>query len=241
MGVATSMVQTRQLPAISLQKSLRIETLFETVSATCHMTNDLLSVKQVECSGVPSFVHCHRSFKMEYVGDIEYDICFGGAYFLFVDLHRHNTTLSIEENKDALLRIAIALRESLVKQNAQLMNHPLSVQKLQLDSIVFCRELKKEHSHSIFKELVFDFSTLSEMPPGESLTARLALESSRQSIPVGGSVRIEGTSLSATVSEILPVWFNISNVVVPKIFGYADLTGKVSLHISSKKNLQGFK
>ncbi len=202
---------------------IRIDTPAGRVTAVASIENG--RVTGVSFLNVPSFVMAlDQVIDVETLGQVRYDLAFGGAFYAYVDgpslgleLGRRNTPEII----DAGMRIkrAVAERESI--------HHPAGEPDLDfLYGTIFVERFDVGDVHSC-NICVFAEGEVDRSPTGTGVSGRAAIHHAREELPTGEWITIEsliGTQFQVRVYETAEV----AGVpaVVPEVRGTAHITGR---------------
>lgn len=202
---------------------IRIDTPAGRVSATASIENG--HVTDVSFFNVPSFVMAlDEVTHVESLGNVRFDIAFGGAFYAYVDapslgieLGRGNTPEII----DAGMRIKRALADH------QLIRHPRGEPDLDfLYGTIFVERIGAGDVHSR-NVCVFAEGEVDRSPTGTGVSGRAAIHHARGELPPDEWITIEsliGTQFQVRVYETAEV-AGVS-AVVPEVRGTAHITGR---------------
>ena len=179
---------------------------------------------------VPSFVQQIDSIvKIPRFGNIQYDLAFGGAYYVFVDVAQFDLDCT-QEYHDELIRIGMLIKKTISK--SIIIEHPTEPEMNFLYGIIFTGSPKNSNNHSR-NVCIFAEGEVDRSPTGTGVSARAAIHYARGEISIGESITIEsiiGSTFTVKVNEITT--FGKYKAIIPEVRGTAFLTGKNSFWIN---------
>jgi len=185
---------------------------------------------------VPSFVQQMDAIvDVPGLGNIRYDLAFGGAYYAFVDAAQFDLDCT-QEYHDELIEMGMLIKQTIVK--SVIINHPTEPEMNFLYGIIFTGSPKDSRNHSR-NVCIFAEGEVDRSPTGTGVSARAAIHYARGEISIGESITIEsiiGSTFSVKVDEITP--FGKYEAVIPEVRGTAFLTGKNSFWINPNDPLK---
>ena len=193
-------------------------------------------IKNIKFENVPSFVQQMDSIvNVPGLGNVQYDLAFGGAYYAFIDAAQFNLEC-IQKYHDKFIKKGMLIKETIAKSVA--MDHPNEPEMNFLYGIIFTGPPKNLNNHSrnicIFAEGEVDRS-----PTGTGVSARAAIHYARGQINIGESITIESiidSTFSVKVNKITTI--GKYKAVIPEVKGTAFITGKNSFWINPNDPLK---
>ncbi len=185
---------------------------------------------------VPSFVQQIDSIvKIPRFGKIQYDLAFGGAYYVFVDVAQFDLDCT-QEYQDELIRIGMLIKKTISK--SIIIEHPTEPEMNFLYGIIFTGSPKNSNNHSR-NVCIFAEGEVDRSPTGTGVSARAAIHYARGEISIGESITIEsiiGSTFTVKVNEITT--FGKYKAIIPEVRGTAFITGKNSFWINPNDPLK---
>ena len=185
---------------------------------------------------VPSFVQQIDSIvKIPRFGNIQYDLAFGGAYYVFVDVAQFDLDCT-QEYQDELIRIGMLIKKTISK--SIIIEHPTEPEMNFLYGIIFTGSPKNSNNHSR-NVCIFAEGEVDRSPTGTGVSARAAIHYARGEISIGESITIEsiiGSTFTVKVNEITT--FGKYKAIIPEVRGTAFITGKNSFWINPNDPLK---
>lgn len=218
-------IDTGILPATAPETVLRVDTPAGQVEATSMVEDG--RVVSTRFRNVPSFVvSLDEIVDVPAIGEVTYDLAFGGAFYAVVDAS--SLGLSLDDAAEL-----IAIGRSMKRQIASLrtISHPEADDLGFLYGIIFTGPSRDRVNHSR-NVCVFADGELDRSPTGTGVSSRLAILHERGEISKGDSVTIEsivGSTFTGTIADHTTVGEH--RAVVPEIEGSAQITGRAELWI----------
>lgn len=168
--------------------------------------------------GVPSFVvGLDRRVHIDGVGEIRYDLAYGGAYYAYVDARQLVDFREYRSIIDLGMRIKAAVAA------IETIQHPVEPDLSFLYGVIFIGPSDHVHSRNV---CVFANGEVDRSPTGSGLSGRVAIEHARGSIQAGDMITVESLTHSrfdATIAETTR--YGGYDAVIPLISGSAYITG----------------
>lgn len=179
---------------------------------------------QVSFENVPAFVEItNQTIYVAGIGNVTFDIAYGGAYYVFVDAD----ILSISctpENQQQLIKFGRLIKQAVVKQYQ--VNHPTEHDLSFIYGTIFYSNLTtnpQSHSRHV---CIFADGEVDRSPTGTGVSARIALLYHQQLIELDAPITIESIiSSKMTVSATKPLDYHGVNAVIPCVSGRSYITG----------------
>ncbi len=203
--------------------ALRIDTPAGRVLATPHMQDG--RVAAVSFRNVPSFALLQDlCVAVPGLGEINYDVAFGGAFYALVDVAQ--TGLALEPRQsDALIAAGRAITRAIMA--TQRIEHPSGDLDLNfLYGTIFTQLRPADSGVHSRNACVFAEGELDRSPTGTGVSARAALYHARGELAQGETLHIEsiiGTRFSVRV--VTCTHEGALPAVIPEVTGSASITG----------------
>lgn len=224
-------LETGILPSTSPETTIRIDTPAGQVVAIAAI--DEGSVRSVSFRNVPSFVTAlDQSVVVPGVGNVIYDIAFGGAFYAYVDGKSIGLTLN---EAGPLIAAGRAIKDALSGSAALV--HPDESDLEFLYGVIFTGDATSPANHSR-NVCVFADGEVDRSPTGTGVSGRLAILHTRDQIAVNEQITIEsitGSEFNGRVVETQHL--GEFEAVVPEITGTAHIIGMSELWIDPTDEL----
>ncbi|MGA9532413.1 MAG: proline racemase family protein [Anaerolineales bacterium] len=220
-GIATVALETGMLPIQGAETPIGIDTPAGFVQAVATVDGD--RVTRVRFRNVPSYVAAaDQTVDINGLGNVRYDLAFGGAYYAFVDAEEAGVDLHPRSVR-TLIERGRAIKRA-VSQSISI-NHPFEEDLGFLYGTIFLGPPDDPANHSR-NVCIFADGEVDRCPTGTGVSARLAIHRSRGEIEVGQWIEIEsilGTLFRGRVVE--ETSFGSHAAVIPEVEGSAFITG----------------
>jgi proline racemase len=221
-GVVTVVLETGWLKATEPITRVSIDTPAGLVVAKAHVDGG--RVHDVEFRNVPSFVtELDGVVAVPSLGQVRFDLAFGGAFYAFVDADR----LGIEctpENYRRIIEAGIAIKNAV--STSRTIVHPGDADLGFLYGTIFIAATQSAGVHSR-NVCVFADGEVDRSPTGTGVSARVAIHHARGELEPGTAITIEsiiGSRFTACIAELASV--GSSTAVIPEVGGQAFITGR---------------
>ena len=228
-------LDTGMLPADEPETTLRIDTPAGQVVATSNVVAGV--VRSTSFLNVPSFaVSLDDDVQVEGLGNVVYDLGFGGAFYAIVDAGSVGVDL---DDSAGLIASGRSIKHAIVKTRE--ITHPDHPDLGFLYGVIFTGLAIADGAHSR-NVCVFADGEVDRSPTGTGVSARLAILHARGEVGVGETLTIEsivGSKFTGRIAGVTTVGNNAA--IVPEIAGTAHITGRAELWLDPADSLgQGF-
>ncbi|HEY75729.1 MAG TPA: proline racemase family protein [Thermoflexia bacterium] len=213
---------------------LRIDTPAGRVTA--YARREKGRVVEVSFQNVPSFVYAlDQVVEVDGLGEVRYDVAFGGAFYAFCRAEDLGLRLVPEEFRQLIdlgMRIKRAVMESLE------IRHPFEEDLSFLYGTIFVGP-PHDPAHHSRNVCIFAEGQVDRCPTGTGVSARAAIHYARGELSVGEPFVVEsilGTCFTGRVVETTT--FGPYEAVVPEVTGSAHICGRNELLIDPEDPLR---
>ena len=210
------------------------------IDAPCGRINSFVNIKNREVSGVkfhcvPSFVvGLDRVVNVPGLGEIMYDLAYGGAFYAYVDLRKNNLNLRLSSDQyRTLIQIGMDIKRAVMLDDSEIL-HPFEEDLSFLYGTIFIDEPQdtKNHSRNI---CIFAEGEVDRSPTGSGVSGRIAIERARNTIDYNQTISIESITDSVfNCSLISEKDYGPFKAVIPQVEGTAHITGMNTFIIDPK-------
>ena len=215
-------VQTGMIKAEEPTTEIKIDTPAGLVTSFAKMKNGI--VESIYFHNVPSFVLAmNERISVPSLGDIKYDIAFGGAFYAFVNADELKIELC-ESNYRELIEKGMAIKKA-VSENYKI-SHPFEEELSFLYGTIFIGKPIGEGVDSR-NVCIFAEGEVDRSPTGTGVSARMALHNERGELKANEPMVIEsiiGSTFKGSVHEVTA--YGPVEAVIPQVEGNAFITGK---------------
>ncbi len=221
-GVVTVVLETGRLPMKAPETVMKIDTPAGVVTAHARVAHN--RVRSVRFRNVPSFVVAQgETVEVPALGDVEYDLAFGGAFYAIVKAQDVGLACGLEDYR-ALIEKGMAIKRAITKVRP--IEHPFESDLSFLYGTIFTAPAQAEGVHSR-NVCVFAEGEVDRSPTGTGVSARAAIHFARGEMGLGESLVIEsmiGSRFTVRVAETTS--FGPYKAVIPEVEGRAFITGQ---------------
>jgi proline racemase len=227
-GITTVALETGMLPIQGDRTAIGIDTPAGFVRAVATVEGG--NVTNVRFHNVPSFVSTAQgTVHLSGIGDLRYDLAFGGAFYAFVESTEAGVGLGPADVRHLIER-GMMIKRAVIDQTA--IEHPSEPDLGFLYGTIFVGPAEDAHHHSR-NACIFADGEVDRCPTGTGVSGRLAIHFSRGEIASGEWIEIEsilGTTFRGRVAEETEV--GRYPAIIPEVEGSAYITGVNSFLIN---------
>ena len=236
-GVIALVTVALEVGLLSMRDVVRLDTPAGRVTA--RPRREGARVRSVAFENVPSFVvSLDDRVSVPGIGDVRYDLAFGGAYYAFVEAASLGLEMTPERFRD-LIAAGSAIKRAVMA--AREIRHPVERDLSFLYGTIFTGPAVGAGADSR-NVCVFAEGEVDRSPTGTGVSARVAIERARGRLQPGKPFVVEsiiGTRFTGRIARDLE-WEDY-DAVVPEIEGSAWITGRNEILISPDDPLaEGF-
>jgi proline racemase len=212
----------------------KIDTPAGQVTATALLAGT--RIEKVFFENVPSFVYAlDQSVSVPGLGDVRYDIAFGGAFYAFCQADELGLKL-IPEEFSKLVSAGRSIKQAVLENHP--IQHPFEEELSFLYGTIFTGPAHSQGHHSR-NVCVFADGEVDRSPTGTGVSARAALHFKRGEIRKDELFVVEsilGTCFTGKVARTTT--FGPYDAVIPEISGTAHITGRNELLVDPSDPLK---
>ena len=220
-GIVKVTLETGMLPIHAPVTIVKIDTPAGLVTARAQVEED--QVMNVRFQNVPSFVLAlDERVKVPGMGEISYDIAFGGAFYAFVQAEEIGLSLTPSDFRP-LIEKGMAIKRAVMENRS--ITHPFEKDLSFLYGTIFIGPPQEDVAHSR-NVCIFAEGEVDRCPTGTGVSARLAIHHARGEVSINQPIIIEsiiGTRFSGRI--LRTTTFGIYPAVIPEVTGTAFITG----------------
>jgi trans-L-3-hydroxyproline dehydratase len=221
-GVTTAAIETGMVPAVMPVTTVRIDAPAGMITARARVKNG--RVKSVCFYNVPSFVFTRgQQIQVPGLGNIRYDIAYGGAFYAFVSAADLGVTTT-PADFHTLIEKGMAVKRAVMAAGP--VTHPFEDDLSFLYGTIIIGPPHRPDAHSS-NVCIFADGEVDRCPTGTGVSARLALHYARKEIGMGDPIVVEsmlGTRFTGQVVEATT--FGPHDAIIPEVEGSAWITGR---------------
>lgn len=233
-GITKVALETGLLPAEAPQTTVKIDTPAGLVTA--HARMDGARVKSVYFHNVPSFVLAlDETVEVPGLGEVRYDIAFGGAFYAYVRAQDVGLTCAADEFRP-LIEKGMAIKRAIMASRS--ISHPFEEDLSFLYGTIFVAPALGEGVHSR-NVCIFAEGEVDRCPTGTGVSGRLAIHHARGEVGLDELIVVEsiiGTRFSGRIVETTT--YGPYSAIIPEIEGTAHFTGRHEFWIDPQDPLR---
>ncbi|MFH1852791.1 MAG: proline racemase family protein [Candidatus Neomarinimicrobiota bacterium] len=221
-AVTTAVLETGILTASEPYTTVRIDTPAGLITARARVAED--RVKSVKFLNVPSFVYgLDQTIDVPGLGEIRYDLAFGGAYYAFVPASAVGLTCDPDEFSQ-LVDCGMRIKRAIMADRK--IEHPFEPDLGFLYGTIFTAPARNDATDSR-NVCIFADGEVDRSPTGTGVAGRLAILHTRDEVAIDQPFVVEsilGTKFTGTI--VKETTFGPHKAVLPTVEGQAFITGR---------------
>lgn len=202
------------------------------IDAPCGRITAFAQVKNGNVIGVrfhcvPSFVvGLDRTVLVEGLGEVTYDLAYGGAFYAYVDITKNSFDFNLSsEFYRALITNGMNIKTAVMKQDREIL-HPFEDDLSFLYGTIFIDNSTQSSGADSRNVCIFAEGEVDRCPTGSGVSGRMAIHKARNEIDYGQSMTIESITGSTFKGSIVSEQnYGPFNAVIPQVEGTAHITG----------------
>ena len=210
------------------------------IDAPCGRIISYVNIAQGEVQGVrfhcvPSFVvGLDKKVQVEGLGEVTYDLAYGGGFYAYVDLKKNKLKLDLSSKSFRdLIDQGMGIKRA-VMQHDKDVEHPFEEDLGFLYGTIFIDESANANVDSR-NVCIFAEGEVDRCPTGSGVSGRMAIHWARNEIKYGETMTIESiTDSTFKGSVVKEVDYGPFKAVVPQVEGTAHITGMHTFVIDPK-------
>lgn len=222
-AISTLAVKMNWIEVTSPETHLKID-------APCGRINSFVKIKDGEVESV--YFHCVPSFvvalgqevEVKDLGNVKYDLAYGGAFYAYVDSDKLGIPL-IPENYNLLIQKGMDIKRAVMKSNTQI-KHPFEVDLSFLYGTIFIGGPISQGLDSR-NVCIFAEGEVDRCPTGSGVSGRMPIHLARNEIKLGETMTIESITGSVFKGSIVrKEKYGNFDAVIPQVEGTAHIIGQ---------------
>ncbi len=211
------------------------------IDAPCGRITSFTTVKNSQVIGVrfhcvPSFVVAlDRTVEVEELGNITYDLAYGGAFYAYVDMAKNNFTFDLSTaSYRALIANGMKIKNAVMKADKEIV-HPFENDLSFLYGTIFIDNNKQATGNDSRNVCIFAEGEVDRCPTGSGVSGRMAIHKARKEIDFGETMTIESITDSVFKGSVISEEnYGPFTAVIPQVEGTAHVTGMHTFVIDPK-------
>jgi len=210
------------------------------IDAPCGRITSYTTVKDGIVTGVrfhcvPSFVvGLDRKTTLPGIGEISYDLAYGGAFYAYVDLQKNSFDFDLStKNYQTLIATGMDIKREVIKTDREIL-HPFEEEMSELYGTIF---IDSSNTLGIDSRNVCIFADgeVDRSPTGSGVSGRMAIHKKRKEIDFNQKMSIESITDSVFLGSVISEEdYGPFTAVIPQVEGTAHITGTNTFIIDPK-------
>ena len=236
-AISKILAETGAIKITEPETEINMDVPSGTIKAFVKIKNEI--AYSIRFINVPSFVEkMDAKILIPKLGNINYDLAFGGAYYAIVNADEVGLDRQRLETSN-VIDLGMKIKNAIAKEVK--IKHPNIVEMNFLYGTIFTFSAINKNNHS--KNIcVFANGEVDRSPTGTGVSARAAVHFAKNEIKLNETIKIEsiiGSTFEVKVIEKIKI--GPLNGVIPEVKGTANITGKNTFWIDSSDNIgEGF-
>ena len=204
---------------------LKIDAPCGRITSYTHVKNGVINGVRFHC--VPSFVvSLDKTIEIEGLGNITYDLAYGGAYYAYLDMGKNNFDFDLTpDSYRQLISKGMDIKKAIMNADNTII-HPFEEDLSFLYGVIFVDNNKQTSGNDSRNVCVFAEGEVDRCPTGSGVSGRMAIHKARREIDFGENMTIESITGSVfTGSVVSEEDYGPFTAVIPQVEGTAHITG----------------
>ena len=202
------------------------------IDAPCGRITSFANVKDGKVTGVrfhcvPSFVvGLDKTVEVEGLGEINYDLAYGGAFYAYVDMGKNNFDFDLSpDSYRQIIATGADIKNAVMNVDKDIL-HPFENDLSFLYGTIFVDNEKQASGNDSRNVCVFAEGEVDRSPTGSGVSGRMAIHKARKEIDYNETMTIESiTGYAFKCSIVSEEDYGPFKAVIPEVEGTAHITG----------------
>ncbi len=211
------------------ENTLKIDAPCGRIISYTNVKNGIVTGVRFHC--VPSFVvGLDRKIILPKIGEITYDLAYGGAFYAYVDLQKNNFDFDLSlKNYQTLIKTGMDIKQEVIKKDLEIL-HPFEDEMSELYGTIFIDSSKNKGVDSR-NVCIFADGEVDRCPTGSGVAGRMAIHKKRKEIDFNQKMSIESITNSVFLGSVISgsviseEKYGPFTAVIPQVEGTAHITG----------------
>ena len=224
-AISTLAVEMEWIDVKEGDNIIKIDAPCGRITSFAHLQNGKVSGVRFHC--VPSFVvGLDRRIEVEDLGKVTYDLAYGGAFYVYVDMAKNNFDFDLSTNSyRELINQGMKIKHAVMEADKEIL-HPFENDLSFLYGTIFIDNNKQSSGADSKNVCVFAEGEVDRCPTGSGVSGRMAIHKERNEIDYGDTMTIESITDSVFKGSIISEEdYGLFKAVIPQVEGTAYITG----------------
>ncbi len=204
---------------------LKIDAPCGRITSYTHVLNGDVTGVQFHC--VPSFVvGLDKKVQVPGLGEVTYDLAYGGAFYAYVDMAKNNFNFNLQANSySQLIKNGMDIKRAVMKHDDSIL-HPEEKDLSFLYGTIFIDNTQQASGVDSRNVCIFAEGEVDRCPTGSGVSGRMAIHKARNEMDFGDVKTIESITGSVFKGSIVSEEdYGPFKAVIPQVEGTAFITG----------------
>ncbi len=232
-AIATLAVEMNWIDVKEGDNELKIDAPCGRIVAFTRVKNGRVEGVKFHC--VPSFVvGLDRTVEIKELGNVTYDLAYGGAFYAYVDMSKNNFDFDLHsESYRELILMGMKIKRAVIQQDAEIL-HPFEEDLSFLYGTIFIGDSDNPELDSK-NVCIFAEGEVDRCPTGSGVSGRMAIHKMRNEIDFREIMAIESITGSVFKGSVVSEEnYGLFKAVIPQVEGTAYITGMHTFYIDPK-------
>jgi len=223
-AISTLAVEMNWIDVNEGDNIIKIDAPCGRITSFAHVKNGKVTGVRFHC--VPSFVvGLDRTVKVDGLGDVTYDLAYGGAFYAYVDMHKNNFDFDLSTGSyRTLITKGMDVKHAVMDADKEIL-HPFENDLSFLYGTIFIGDSDKENIDSR-NVCIFAEGEVDRCPTGSGVSGRMAIHKARKEIKYGETMTVESITDSVFKGSVVSEEdYGSFKAVIPQVEGTAYITG----------------
>ena len=238
-AISTLAIEMHWVDVVEGDNVIKIDAPCGRITSFANVKNGKVTDVRFHC--VPSFVvGLDRTVTVVGLGEVTYDLAYGGAFYAYVDMAKNNFAFDLSRNSyRALITKGMDIKHAVMKVDEEIL-HPFEADLSFLYGIIFIDNKKQTSGVDSRNVCVFAEGEVDRCPTGSGVSGRMAIHRTRKEIDFGDTMTIESITDSMFKGSIVSEEdYGPFKAVIPEVQGTAHITGMQTFVIDPNDPMKG--
>jgi len=224
-AIAKLAVEMKWVDAVEGETPIKIDAPCGRIHAFANVLNSKVTGVKFHC--VPSFVvGLDRKVKVEGLGEVVYDLAYGGAFYAYVDIEKNSFDFDLEKDLvHKLIDEGMKIKRAVMVSDDEI-KHPFEEDLSFLYGTIFVDNRRQSSGSDSKNVCVFADGEVDRCPTGSGVSGRMAINHERGELDIAEEMKIESITGSVFKGSIFKLTqFGKFSAVIPQVEGTAHTTG----------------
>jgi len=233
-AISTLAIEMKWIAVQEGDNILKIDAPCGRITSFAHVKNGQVTGVRFHC--VPSFVvGLDRTVNVEGLGNITYDLAYGGAFYAYVNMDKNNFDFDLTTaSYSALITNGMKIKNAVTEADKEIIN-PFEEDLSFNYGTIFIDPNKQPSGADSRNVCIFAEGEVDRCPTGSGVSGRMAIHKARKEMDYGDTMTIESITNAVFKGSIISEEaYGPFKAVIPQVEGTAHITGMQTFVIDPK-------